>query len=146
MKYKIGQVLYVLLNRETKICPVQVVEEITKRTLSGETINYIVKVGKKGETTSLSDMDGQVFDSVDSLRTTLYDRITRSVETIITNTVVRANEWYPTQQQVEETIQIQELAQPEIVTFTEETIGDEETMVTLPDGTVAKLKMPFPGT
>lgn len=146
MKYKIGQVLYVLLNRETKICPVQVVEEITKRTLSGETINYIVKVGKKGETTSLSDMDGQVFDSVDSLRKTLYDRITRSVETIITNTVVRANEWYPTQQQVEEIVQQQELAQPEIVTFTDQTIGDEETMVTLPDGTVAKLKMPFPGT
>ena len=136
MSYKIGQVLYVLLTRETKICPVQVVEEITKRTLAGETTTYIVKFGKKGETVSLSDLDGQVFDSVEVLRTTLYERITRSVENIITNTVKKSQEWYHVDDviQVHREVESSEVQQP-----------DEDAMITLPDGTVAKIRMPFPG-
>jgi hypothetical protein len=136
MSYKIGQVLYVLLNRETKICPVQVVEEITKRTLTGETTTYIVKFGKKGETVSLSDLDGQVFDSVEVLRMTLYERITRSVENIITNTVKKSQEWY----HVDDVIQVhREVESSEVQQ------RDEDAMITLPDGTVAKIRMPFPG-
>ncbi len=136
MSYKIGQVLYVLLNRETKICPVQVVEEITKRTLTGETTTYIVKLGKKGETVSLSDLDGQVFDSVEVLRTTLYERITRSVENIITNTVKKSQEWY----RVDDVVQIHHE-----VESSEAQQAEEDAMITLPDGTVAKIRMPFPG-
>lgn len=136
MSYKIGQVLYVLLNRETKICPVQVVEEITKRTLTGETTTYIVKLGKKGETVSLSDLDGQVFDSVEVLRTTLYERITRSVENIITNTVKKSQEWY----RVDDVVQIHHEVESSEAQQTE-----EDAMITLPDGTVAKIRMPFPG-
>jgi hypothetical protein len=136
MSYKIGQVLYVLLNRETKICPVQVVEEITKRTLGGETTTYIVKLGKKGETMSLSDLDGQVFDSIEVLRMTLYERITRSVENIITNTVKKSQEWY----NVDDVIQVhREVESSEVLQ------SEEDAMITLPDGTVAKIRMPFPG-
>lgn len=136
MRYKIGQVLYVLLNKETKIFPVQVVEEITKRTLDGETINYIVRFGKKNETTSLSDMNGQIFDSVDSLRKTLHDRITRTVDAIITSTVARANEWYPAyESNVEEVIQ-----EPIQTAMDVEEMPSEESLITLPDGTIAKLK------
>lgn len=144
MRYKIGQVLYVLLNRETKICPVQVVEEITKRTLNGETINYVVKVGKKGETVPLSEMGGQVFDSIETLRKTLFERITRSVETIITSTVTRANEWYPNQVEAgnvapvpQDVIRNEEVADVESIA--------EESIVTLPDGTTAKIRMSLPG-
>lgn len=144
MRYKIGQVLYVLLNRETKICPVQVVEEITKRTLNGETINYVVKVGKKGEMMPLSEMGGQVFDSIETLRHTLFERITRSVESIITSTITRANEWYPNQV---ENINLNQMPQSAVTTeeITETSTISEETMVTLPDGTTAKIRMPLPG-
>lgn len=137
MKYKIGQVLYVLLSRETKICPVQVVEEITKRTLNGETTNYIVKIGKKGETMSLSEMGGQVFESIDSLRQTLFDRIARSVETIIMTSISRAKEWYPNQVEPDVTSQHS--------VSSAETSTDEDAVITLPDGTTAKIRMPFPG-
>ena len=137
MTYKIGQVLYVLLNRETKICPVQVIEEITKRTLNGETTTYIVKLGKKCETLSLSDMDGQVFDSVEILRKTLYERITTSVENIIMSTVKKSQEWYSiddipkihhTVETVEDNLQL-----------------DKDVLITLSDGTISKIRMPFSG-
>lgn len=144
MRYKIGQVLYVLLNRETKICPVQVVEEITKRTLNGETINYVVRVGKKGEMMSLSEMGGQVFDSIETLRHTLFERITRSVESIITSTITRANEWYPNQVESANVVPVsQSIIKDEEMSETAE--SSEESMVTLPDGTTAKIRMPLPG-
>ena len=144
MRYKIGQVLYVLLNRETKICPVQVVEEITKRTLNGETINYVVRVGKKGEMMPLSEMGGQVFDSIETLRHTLFERITRSVESIITSTITRANEWYPNQVEVTSvTPTPQSIIKDE--EMSEIMSSAEESTVTLPDGTTAKIRMPLPG-
>lgn len=141
MKYNIGQVLYVLLNNDTKICPVQVVEEITKKTISGETIQYIVKTNKSGNTMTLSDMDGHVFDSIDVLKQTLQDRITKTINTVVHNAIKRAEAWYdvrheqfvekPTDAMASQALDIKE--------------DVENTLVTLPDGTVARLKLPTSG-
>ena len=135
MSYKIGQVLYVLLNRETKICPVQVVEEITKKTLAGETTTYIIKLGKKSETLSLSSLDGQVFESIDTLKQTLLERITHSVENIIINTIKTAQEWYPMDNITKTHYDVEVLEQSQ----------KDDAIITLPDGTVAKIRMPFQG-
>ncbi len=143
MKYKIGQVLYILLNREMKICPVQVVEEITKRTIDGESTSYIVKTGKNKETVALSDIGGQVFESMDTLRQTLIERITKSIDSIVASTLQKADEWYP-----RHVIQQQEKPREEIyhdnvevIEPLQESINIEDAIVTLPDGTVAKVKM-----
>jgi hypothetical protein len=138
MKYNIGQVLYVLLNKETKICPVQVVEEITKKSLDGESTIYVVRAGKKNETLNLSDMDGQVFDSIDVLRKTLHDRITRTVDSVINGTLKRAQEWYPHVQEVREYQNEAESISP-----IEPLQLQEDTIITLPDGTVAKMRSPL---
>lgn len=143
MNYKIGQVLYVLLNKETKICPVQVIEEITKKTLDGATTNYIVKVGKKGEVVSLSDMDGQVYESIEVLRKVLQERITRTVENVISATAKRAAEWYvqpsPHEENRQSNVETRSLEELE---FNEKT---DDAVITLPDGTIARMRGPFPG-
>ena len=130
MKYKIGQVLYVLLNRETKISPVQVVEEITKRSINGETTTYLVKAGRKADPVSLSDIDGQVFDSIETLRTTLHNRVLNTIDTVINTTMKRASEWYPEASPPEQ-------KNPELIEV------EDQTVITLEDGTTAKLRMPF---
>jgi len=144
MKYKIGQVLYILLNREMKICPVQVVEEITKRTIDGENTFYIVRTGKNKETVPLSDIGGQAFESIDLLRQTLVERIVKSIDAIVISTLQKADEWYPNQpiheQQKPPEEQHNQLV--EEVESQQESNGVEDAIVTLPDGTVAKVKMP----
>lgn len=132
MKYEIGQILYVLMNRETKICPVQVVEEIIKRSLTGEVTSYIVKVGKKNELSTLSEIDGEVFSSIDLLKETLHDKITKSVNTVIENAKTRADEWYVNDSQ-------------QVVDAEKEQSKQQDAYVTLPDGTHAKIKVPFLG-
>jgi len=139
MKYNIGQVLYVLLNKETKICPVQVVEEITKKSLEGESTIYIVRFGKKGDTVDLSTLDGQVFESIDMLRSTLHERITRTVNAVIDGTMKRAQEWYQHHEQPRHRV-VEE--HPHVESFSQDL---DDAIITLPDGTVAKVRSSIPG-
>jgi hypothetical protein len=133
MKYSIGQILYVLMNRDTKICPVQVIEEITKRSLNGETTNYIVRLGNKSEPISLSDLDGQVFDSIEVLRQTLYEKTIKIIDSVIENSEKRACEWYTTN----------EINNEQEAHVTEQPYEDDDAIIVLPDGTKAKIKIPF---
>jgi hypothetical protein len=135
MRYKVGQVLYILLRKETRIFPVQVVEEITKKTLTGETVSYMINVGKKAQTTMLSDIEGDVFESVETLRSTLIERITNSVNSLIDNATQRASEWY---EQVEIYSPVDGVVD---IVETRSNIS-ENVVVNLPDGTVARVKMP----
>ncbi len=143
MKYKIGQVLYILLNREMKICPVQVVEEITKRTINGESTSYIIKTGKNKETVALSDIGGQVFESIDTLRQTLIERITKSIDSIVESTLQKADEWYPHHVIHQQEKQHEEIYHDnvEVIEPLQGSINVEDAIITLPDGTVAKVKM-----
>lgn len=138
MKYRIGQVLYVLLNREMKICPVQVVEEITKKSMGGESTSYIVKTGNNKDVVPLADIGGQVFESIETLRKTLLEKVTKTIDGVISSTIRKSNEWYPNQVSNLD-MNNEELVQPPMTVVD---IGTEEdAVVTLPDGTIAKIKM-----
>lgn len=131
--YRVGQVLYVLMSKETKIIPVQIVEEIIKRTVAGESVSYIVKAGKNSKPISLQDFDGEVFDNVDLLRDTLLKKVMNTVNSVVDNAVVRASEWYD---------------QPEVVSpLVDESLArsDDTVAVKLSDGKIANVKLPSMG-
>lgn len=95
MKYSVGQVVFVVLKKENRVMAIQVVEEITKKTIEGEEIAYAVKIGTNAETIALSDVDGEVFESADKLRKTLIERATMSLNRIVDGAVEKSKEWYP---------------------------------------------------
>lgn len=126
--YRVGQVLYVLANKELKIYPIQVTEEIIKRTVAGETISYLAKIGKAGgRQVTLSEIDGDLFDDVEQLREVLTKRVISTINTVIESAVARANEHYE---------------QPVVHSpLLEKEEQEEKVLVTLPDGKVASLKL-----
>lgn len=131
--YRVGQVLYVLMSKETKIVPVQIIEEIIKRTVSGESISYIVKAGKNDKSVSLQDLDGEVFDNVELLRETLTKKVMNTVNVVIDNAITRASEWYD---------------QPEVVSplaDVSQVTSEDTVAVKLPDGKIANVKLPSMG-
>lgn len=96
MKYTVGQVLYVVLKKETRIYPMQVVEEITKKTLEGELTSYMVRGGSDPKAQLLiTDVDGEVFDSAEKAKTVLIERATVSIGRLVDVAVQKAQEWYP---------------------------------------------------
>jgi len=92
--YKVGQIIYVLTSKETKIYPVQVVEEIIKRSITGESVSYIVKAGKGNKLVPISDIQGELFEDVESLREVLTKRIINTINNIVNESIEKASEWY----------------------------------------------------
>jgi hypothetical protein len=97
VQYRLGQILYVILKKETRVYPMQVIEILSKKTLEGEVVNYMVRGGSDPKAQLLiSDVDGEVFDSAEKAKAALINRATSSIVRLIDAAVQKANEWYPT--------------------------------------------------
>ena len=95
--YRVGQVLYVVLSKEARIYPIQVVEEFTKKTLEGSLTTYMVRGGpNSNETLAIDDVEGELFDSAAKLQKTLVDRATAGISNRVEQVVAKSQEWYPT--------------------------------------------------
>lgn len=134
MQYRVGQVLYVVVNKKMQVYPMMVVEEITKKTLHGEQTNYVLQGGSDPESTLLlSQVDGEVFETPDEAKYVLTSRATAQIGRLVDAAVSKASEWYDSSTSQEE---------KHAMTFVPTQSSEEENSVkvTLPDGTVANLK------
>lgn len=130
MNYRVGQVLFIILNKKMQVYPMMVIEEITKRTLKGEEKNYVLQGGPDEKTTILlNQVEGEVFDSPEEAKKILITRVTTQIEKIVDSAVAKASEWYETRSD--------EPTQTQAVVTSEE---PESIKVHLPDGTIANLK------
>ena len=124
----------------------QVVEIITKKSLSGEEATYVLQAGPEKETKlTLDQVDGEVFESPDVLRQTLVHRASMQVNKLIDNAVDKSNAWYTvrgTLNQVPQTIQNLPALLSKPDTKVQEEIEDEESFVTMPDGSVIRVRLP----
>ena len=137
-KYSVGQIIYVVLRKEGKLLPVQVVEEITKRSLTGESTNYAVKIGRgdASKTLLMSELMGEIFESADRAREALITKATSSIIKIVVAATNRAKEWYGVQEDTqtnEDPMGLSDLVQDNVS-------EDEVTMIELPNGQKARVK------
>jgi hypothetical protein len=94
-KYSIGQVLYLIPANKNVIIPLLVIEEISKKTMKGEETSFLVQFSADPESTALlSEMQGEVFDSLKEIQKELLSRAGRAVEKLITTAQKAASEWY----------------------------------------------------
>jgi hypothetical protein len=86
--YEVGQVLYVVLNKKQQVVPVQVVEQVVRRSLEGEQVNYTVTVPNKSglKDYALSDLDGNVYTSLEDVSETLTSNAKTMIEEMIEKT------------------------------------------------------------
>jgi hypothetical protein len=99
MKYNVGQILYVILEKQQMVFPMQVIEEITKRTLLNSEIvmetDYLLRMeGKNPKNVYLSAIQGEIFDAAQTARNILVERATSSIDKHINSAVLKAQEWY----------------------------------------------------
>ena len=148
--YSIGQVIFVILSKKSQIYPMQVIEIITKKTLQGEEVSYVVQGGSDSSSTVMLDqVDGEIFETAEKARSTLVDRATNHINKLVDAATIKAKEWYESTEVPEETRTIENLPdlsprgavnQLQDIEMSDE--AETVTVVTLPDGTVAKIKMP----
>lgn len=145
--YSIGQILFFVLSKKSQVYPMQVVEIITKKNLSGEEATYVLQAGPEKDTKlTLDQVDGEVFESPDVLRQTLVHRASMQVNKLIDNAVNKSNTWYYSGgkdlNQVPQTIHNLPalLAKPDA--RAQEDVEDEGSFVTMPDGSVIRVRLP----
>lgn len=94
-QYKIGQVLFIVPKDKAAVVPVQVVEEVLRKTLKGEDVVYTVswRVGRDVKTSELSGVAGEVFDNPLRLKRTLLKRSSSAIERMVAVACKRAEEY-----------------------------------------------------
>lgn len=146
-EHRIGDVLYVVLNKENRVYPVQVVEVITKQTMtSDKSVSYIVKGGKSDDATMpLEKMDGEVFSSPDAVRKALTERATSVISKMVATAASKAIEWYgdPIERAATVTSPVQ--SRPATRSVPVDVSDDElsagaDTFIELPNGGKARVK------
>ena len=94
--YRVGQVLYVVLRKEASVYPMQVVKEVTEKTLEGEVVTHMVRAGADPQKVlAITDIDGEIFDSAEKAKKVLIERVSNSISQRVDNAVSKAKEWYP---------------------------------------------------
>ena len=96
MSYSIGQIIYVVSNKTQTVLPGIVQEEIHYRSLNGENISYKIAIGptNKQRVVDLSSLDGEVFGSLDEVRSVLVAKLTAFVDDLCATTNERVSQWY----------------------------------------------------
>jgi hypothetical protein len=127
----VGQVLFVILDKQAKVYPMMVVEEITKRTLRGEETNYVLQGGSDPTSTVLANqVKGEIFESAEEAKYVLTSRATMQIERMIDAAIKKAEQWYGQKpDSTGETVMTMPTDEKE-----------EKIQVQLPDGTVAYVK------
>lgn len=147
MSYKIGQVLFVVLNKKSQVYPMQVVEIITKKSLQGEDTKYLLQGGSnKTSTVLLDEVDGEIFDSSEKARQVLVKRATFQINKLVDVAITKSKEWYGSEESLSipsKSDDFSDIVQQLTVGSDEETDDGRPTVV-LPDGTVAKISVNIP--
>lgn len=141
-KYVVGQVVYCVINKKNQVYPMMITEVITKRTLDGETIQYMLQAGADSSTTIMLDkLDGEVFDSADIVVDMLTQRFASQIRRIAHNATVKAEEWYGKSRNLKQADQIPATAYP---SARPESFDMDANVVPvmMSDGSVANVKIP----
>jgi hypothetical protein len=137
MIYQIGQILFVVLAKKNQVYPMRIVEVITKKSLKGEEVKYLLQAGSDPTATLMLDqIDGEVFKSAEEAKTILTKRATSQVAKLVNVAVTKSKEWYGTG------LPTKEVFDDEINEVPSKSQEEGVSSVMLPDGTVATVKLP----
>lgn len=82
-KYEVDQVLFVLAGANKGVLPVQVCEEIVRKTSDGTTVDYMVKFPDKGEPVNLKIAKNQVFVTEKSLKSHMMNNTEIAIDRLL---------------------------------------------------------------
>ena len=137
MTHFIGQIVFVILAKKNQLIPLQVFEIVSKKTLNGEEVNYMLKAGDSEELVNLNSIDGEIFDSLDDARVALTERASKAISRLVENASEKAKLWYgqphAESPSVMSGLQKQPVAQQN---------QQGKTTIKLPDGTLAHVTLP----
>jgi hypothetical protein len=133
MDYDVGQVLYAVSHKEMQVIPLRVTERIVRQTLEGEIVTYVAQLPTGEVLSDLSKLGEDLHTSLDEVRDRMLFTITGVVDKIVDTAKEVAVSAYGEANVSGAPKQGRENKQDD---------NTEKSQITLPDGTIANIKMP----
>ena len=138
-QYDVGTILWIIHTERPGLVAYRVVEEITKRTLDGEVIQYLVQPAMpRAKTVPLESIKGRIFLSSEEAKNALIENATRAIDTMIEKTQVLVDKFFTVNEQRSEA----PIGIPTVVASTSQTLKEGYQWVTMEDGTKVQVKIP----
>lgn len=95
MHYDVGQIIYVISGESDRIVPMQICEEIRRRTIAGEEVTYLIRSGpdQKG-TFRLDEIKGKIFNTLEQAKVHLQNNFTQWLDRQVEWTTQSQTTWY----------------------------------------------------
>ena len=141
--YDVGHILFLLFERKRQVVPVQVSEQITRKTLSGEKIEYIVTLpNEKRATTELSSLGSQTFQNIEDAQAHMLESAKLAIDAMVLKTTQLATDAFGVNIKYKNTSG--NIVQSQFVSDNDNDIDniitDETTKIDLGNGVIGNLK------
>ena len=134
MDYKVGQVLYALSTKQMSVIPIQITERIVRETLEGEAVTHVAVSATGKEISDIRKVKAIFYENPDDVREALISNVTEVIEGIVESAKSKASSTFNVK--IENKIESPP-AEGEVADADE-----NKNVVTLSDGTVAKVRLP----
>lgn len=94
--FSIGQIVYILSNKDQTVIPAMVVEEVTVQTLDGKKISWKFAIGT-GPSQKIVDsnrVNGDLFSSLDDIKVLLTEKLSKFIDGVLVQAQTRQENWY----------------------------------------------------
>lgn len=94
--YEVGDVLYLVSNKQRQVLPVRVEEQLNRRTLAGESVTYRVRGPGAERTVELSSLSetSDIYRTLEQARSALHEKASRAIDQVLQEAQGLANQHF----------------------------------------------------
>ena len=142
--YEVGSVLWIIHTDRPGLMAYQVVEEITKKTLEGEQIQYLVRAAmSKTKTVRLEQIKGNIYQDAEEAKQKMIENATKAIDGMVQKIQNNVNDVFGIEEESEEPKPVvKKKRSPRKSRAKAEKLKPGYQWVEMEDGTRAQVKIP----
>lgn len=138
-KYEVGTILWIIHKDRPGLVAYRIIEEITKKTLDGEKIQYIVQPAvPKARPVQLESINGRIFLTAEEAKNALVENASKAIDAIVEKTQNLINKVFHNQTM----LPTQPVPSNQNLNETERELKEGYQWVKMEDGTKVQVKIP----
>ena len=146
--HNVGDIVFVISNKRRTVFPVQIVEQVIRKTLAGEEISYkaLMPGNDKIQPVDLQSLDGTVHTSLQTVRELLFKQAVDAIDGLLETAQELCDDHFVTHKSHEQIVNsiVESVSEVQLPTASKKKTGNgaSKIKVQLADGTSANVTLP----
>tara|TARA_B100000989_G_scaffold290311_1_gene263291 strand:- start:1054 stop:1500 length:447 start_codon:yes stop_codon:yes gene_type:complete len=142
-QYQVGSVLWIIHTDRPGLMAYQVIEEITKKTLDGEQIQYLVQAAVPNTTAiKLEKINGTIYENAEEAKQKMIENATRAIDGIVAKIQNNVDTHFGNQSPAESVAEKPKKRTPRKSKSKQDKLKPGYQWVTMENGVKAQVKIP----